>query len=130
MKFQLTLSSIKLSLKTNTSMKLVDIYYHMLYGSIIFARQNLGNRKRLWYSYIFKNGTYRERRNKVPFKHNVSWAKGAVHIASTRAFVDYQLHSEIGKVSRNMLLYYGLMKVTLLCLICSIFYKSFCIEHI
>ena len=29
----------------------------------------------------------------------MSWAKGAVHIAATRAFVDYLLHSAVGKVS-------------------------------
>ena len=64
-----------------------------------FARRNLADRKRLWYSHIFENGIYTGRQNKVPFKHNVSWAKGAVHVAATRAFVDYLLHSEVGKVS-------------------------------
>ena len=30
-----------------------------------------------------------------PFAHNVTWAKGAVHVALSRPFVDYLLHNKV-----------------------------------
>ena len=32
---------------------------------------------------------------KPPFAYNVTWAKGDVHVALSRPFVDYLLHNEV-----------------------------------
>ena len=35
------------------------------------------------------------RYNKTSFKHNITWAKGGVHVALSRAFADYLLHNQV-----------------------------------
>ena len=51
------------------------------------------------YSHTLKNGRSVSKRKKIKFQHAIRWAKGSVHIAVTRQFIDYLLHSEVGKVS-------------------------------
>ena len=67
---------------------------------ISFHRENQSKQDRIRYAYGMKDGRGINRTLKTTqFKHNVTWGSEASHIAASRPFVEYLLHSEVGKVS-------------------------------
>ena len=50
------------------------------------SRRHFGFETERWNSRRYK---------KPPFAHNITWAKGAVHVALSRQFADYFLHNQV-----------------------------------
>ena len=66
----------------------------ILVAIYIFSLHDNESKMRLKYG-VRVRSKRRVRYKKPSFEYNVTWAKGAVHVALSRPFVDYLLHNKV-----------------------------------